>query len=350
MAWLTGWRYRKSITVSRASGAVTNYQLKLLLGESSGATGESVDCGGHCLSSFNDLRFTASDGATLLDYWIESITGTTPNQLATIWVEFDNIGTDATTFYMYYGNSGASAYSNGHNTFILFEDAEWGNNGDNINGSGGSVTWTSIRGTPVISTEQKYGGSRSIKIPHSKPSTCFSTSLTAGTEYNIRFRYYKENAAENDWLVIHGNASKRIYVQIDPSENVKAYNGSTYVDTTLNALADAWGLMEIYNINWTSGTFDIIVDGSNRTGVSMDTSGWTNILAFCGDYQTVGADHWIDNIIVRNWRSTEPAWGSWGAEEMLPSTISAKLLTPTGWQEVWVGRDGVKTLISGGWF
>ena len=46
MAWLSGWGYRKSVTLARASGAVTNYQMKLLVGESSGATGEDVDCGG----------------------------------------------------------------------------------------------------------------------------------------------------------------------------------------------------------------------------------------------------------------------------------------------------------------
>jgi hypothetical protein len=72
---LTGWPYRKSITLSRASGAVTNYQMKLLVGESSGATGEDVDCGGLCATDFDDLRFTKSDGTTLLDYWIESISG-----------------------------------------------------------------------------------------------------------------------------------------------------------------------------------------------------------------------------------------------------------------------------------
>lgn len=313
--WLDGWDYRKSITLSRASGAVTNYQMKLLVGESSGATGEDVDCGGKCLSSFNDLRFTTADGTTLLDYWIESISGATPNQLATIWIEFSSIGTGDTTFYMYYGKSDASAYSNGADTFILFEDAEWGSNNDNINGSGGSVTWTSVRGTPVISTEQKYGGSRSIKIPYSNPSTYFTTPLTAGSEYRIRFRYYKEGAARDDWLVVHGNASKRIYVQIDAAENVKAYKSPSYVDTTLNALADAWGIMELYNIDWTAGTFDIAVDGAVKTGVLMDTSGWANILAFNGDYKTSGADHWIDDIIVRNWRSTEPVWGSWGTEE-----------------------------------
>ena len=122
MAWLSNYSYRKSITLSRASGAVTNYQMKLLVGESSGATGENVDCGGKCLSTFNDLRFTKADGTTLLDYWIESISGTTPNQLATVWIEFDSIGTGATTFYLYYGNADATAVSSGANTFLFFDD------------------------------------------------------------------------------------------------------------------------------------------------------------------------------------------------------------------------------------
>ncbi|MFA5324089.1 MAG: DUF2341 domain-containing protein [Smithella sp.] len=133
MAWLDGYNYRKSVTLSRASGAVSNYQMKLLLGESSGATGEDVDCGGLCLSNFNDLRFTAADGETLLDYWIESITGTTPNQLATVWIEFDSIGVSATTFYMYYGNAAAPSVSSGADTFIVFDDFERGSSCTYIN-------------------------------------------------------------------------------------------------------------------------------------------------------------------------------------------------------------------------
>src|SRR3972149_2260668 len=117
MAWLAGFTYRKAITLSRASVAVTSYQMKLLVGESSGAVGEDVDCNSHVLSTFYDLRFTASDGQTLLDYWIESITGATPNQLATVWIEFDSIGTGDTTFYMYYGKADASAVSSEANTF-----------------------------------------------------------------------------------------------------------------------------------------------------------------------------------------------------------------------------------------
>ena len=43
--WLQGWTYRKAVTLSRASGAVTNYQMKLLVGESSGAAGKPLGKG-----------------------------------------------------------------------------------------------------------------------------------------------------------------------------------------------------------------------------------------------------------------------------------------------------------------
>ena len=148
---LSGWGYKKSITLSRASGAVTDYQMKLLVGEF-GAVGEDVDCNSHCQTDFDDIRFTTSDGTTLLDYWIESITGITPNQLATIWIEFDSIGTGATTFYMYYGNASATSVSNGDNTFLFFDDFL----GTSLDGS----KWTSS-GTVSVSGGEAVIGSTS---------------------------------------------------------------------------------------------------------------------------------------------------------------------------------------------
>ena len=59
-------------------------------------------------TSFADLRFTKSDGSTLLDYWIEFITGTSPNLIAKVWIELapspDTIPASpgTYTFYIYY--------------------------------------------------------------------------------------------------------------------------------------------------------------------------------------------------------------------------------------------------------
>lgn len=318
MGWLTGWTYRKSVTISRASGAVTNYQMKLLVGESSGASGEDVDCGGHCLASFNDLRFTASDGVTLLDYWIESISGTTPNQLATVWIEFDSIGTSATTFYMYYGNSGASSVSSGADTFITFDDFERGSDGDTIGGA-----WTETVPHVHISTEQDIGdlpgytGSRAALLVGSSsayPDTTISQLAADGT-YAIRWRWYKEDASTNLQLS-HGNGSYFINLRTDNTEQIQYFDGTDWVETGYYIGGGAWNLLGICNINFTAGTFDIYRNDSLIKSGAIMASGTAreNLILMRGSNVT-GEDGWFDNFIVSNWRSTGPAFGSWGSEE-----------------------------------
>lgn len=332
MAWLTDWKYRKPITLSRASGAVTNYQMKLLVGESAGATGEDVDCGGKCLSTFNDLRFTAADGFTLLDYWVESLSGTTPNQLATIWIEFDSIGTSATTFYMYYGKSDAAAVSNGANTFIVFDDFERGSNGDSIGGA-----WNEYQPHVHISTEQDIGnvtgftGTRSAKFIGATTPPQATINLTAGDNQAIYFRVYKETAAAFN-IVSHGNGTNNFLVYHGADENIGFYDGNW------NALAagpvNQWYKIEIKNINFTAGTYDIYInDTLFRSAATMRKStARTDEVLLSGPY-AADSDAWVDNVIVRNWRSTEPAWGSWGSEEEYRAFKSMLILTGSGWRE-----------------
>lgn len=122
VGWLTDWTYRKTINYTGQSGTGTNYQVKLAVGESSGAEGADFNLEGHASifpsnkNDSGDLRFTASDGTTLLDFWVESVTGTTPNRIATVWIEVTNDLTTDTTIYSYYGNSDATNTSNGDNT------------------------------------------------------------------------------------------------------------------------------------------------------------------------------------------------------------------------------------------
>lgn len=314
MAWLTGWDNRKSVTLSRASGAVSNYQMKLLVGESSGATGEEVDCGGLCLTTFNDLRFTKADGTTLLDYWIESITGTTPNQLATVWIEFDSIGTTATTFYMYYGKADASAVSNGANTFIVFDDFERGSDGDTIGGS-----WTEVDNHVHISTEQAFKGTRSAKlVGTSGVYPAAKISVSQSDNIAIQQRIYKETAAD-PFRIYYGDATKCLYISINYLENIQYTGADGVVGLDGHDITpDAWNLLELNNFNWTAHTFDIWLNGTKiATSATMKTSSEYEISfsngTFCnkGTYST-GQDSWFDNFIVRNWVSVEPVWGTWG--------------------------------------
>ena len=326
MDWLTGYDYRKSVTLSRASGAVSNYQMKLLLGESSGATGEDVDCGGHCLSTFNDLRFTKSDGTTLLDYWIESVTGTTPNQLATIWIEFDSIGTGATTFYMYYGKADAAAVSNGANTFLFFDDFERGSNGDPVGGD-----WDKVQGTEEISTTNDVGdltgftGSRSLKVFGSNTQLklpILATLPDDGT-FAIRANIYKPNPTDSIQLSCRKNnyfASAQI--QIDG----KMYwlnSSSTWIYSNNIANEDSWdSVLELRNVNFSAKTYEVYYNNSLvASATSMSAPAGADYYVYISGSPTNGHNSWIDNVIVRHYRATEPVWGEWGSEEALEEAL-----------------------------
>jgi hypothetical protein len=289
MSWLAGWDYRKSITLSRASGAVTNYQMKLLVGESSGATGEDVDCGGKCLSTFNDLRFTTTDGTTLLDYWIEAVSDTTPNQLAVVWIEFDSIGTSDTTFYMYYGNASAVAYSNGENTFPLFDDFL----GTSIDGT----KWT-YSGTPTVSGSEVNGSINSIS--------------TFGDNYALRCRA-KVPAANQKYVVGWGDSQLATYdfsYRTPASAPQWAKEGFPSPGTTTLLATNFDANYHIFNIGKISTTYYFSMDNVNDGTLSpcSDPSLADKVVLY-------RADATWDWVLVRQSLSVEPAWGSWGSRE-----------------------------------
>ncbi len=308
MAWLSGWGYRKSVTLSRASGAVTNYQMKLLVGESSGATGEDVDCGGKCLASFNDLRFTSTDGTTLLDYWIESISGATPNQLATIWIEFDSIGTSSTTFFMYYGKLDASAASSGANTFIFFDDFERGVDEDAIGGD-----WTDVGGTAKIDTAQAWNGTRSGRLYNT--SGIWKT-LTPSENISIAVRARKGDA-EGCTFRFEWSSTKRVPVKWEAGDEYVYYiPAATWISLGVSASHSSWHKFEFNNFNGTAFTYDVWLDDTqigNDLAMQDATELSAGQLWLYG--RTAGEYSWYDTVYVRNWRATGPAWGTWSAEE-----------------------------------
>jgi hypothetical protein len=64
---------------------------------------------------YGDIRFTDSDGSTLLNYWQEAD--------GIFWVKVPSIQASSTkTIYVYYGNPSATSLSNGDATFDFFDD------------------------------------------------------------------------------------------------------------------------------------------------------------------------------------------------------------------------------------
>ncbi|MCK4532293.1 DUF2341 domain-containing protein [bacterium] len=110
-AWLDGWLKRAPVTITgSASGAQTDYQVRV-----------EVPYVSDIQSDFDDIRFTAVNGETLLDYWLDV---STPSVASTFWVEVPSIPVSpaTTTIYIYYGNPSVNSISNGDNTFVFFDN------------------------------------------------------------------------------------------------------------------------------------------------------------------------------------------------------------------------------------
>jgi len=113
---LSGWSYRKPITINNTSNSntLTDYQVLITFDTQSliSAGKMRLDCG--------DIRFTDFDGASSLNYWIESGCNTASTK---VWVKVPSIPASSTKrIYVYYGNSSATSQSNGDATFDLFDD------------------------------------------------------------------------------------------------------------------------------------------------------------------------------------------------------------------------------------
>ena len=315
MSWLTGWNRRKQITVTGStSSALSDYQMKLIVNQASGTDSAGVvNLGNNVLPSFNDLRFTKSDGSTLLNYWIESITGTTPNQIATVCTKLapspDTIPTSPGTynFYVYYSNSGASVASNGTNTFIAYTDASdianWLKPPDGLSGNAtsvnGEISWTgsnvemitrpiNLSGNWIIEGKfrEVYGSQPSINVIIGNGTT----SILA-TNRNIQLYRSKGTsiwASSPGGAIYSSYTQNTYYIFKEVRRNTSLYDHYIY-DANRNLLGSLIG---------TSG------GNADPTTSIQITPGANNNVWFYSQW-----------IFVRKYASPEPTWLTTGTEE-----------------------------------
>lgn len=104
VAWLTGWSYRKKITISNSNVDTDLSNFPALVKISSDSNMSSA------LASGYDIRFTDSSGNNLLPYERESWSGGGGSAVtANFWVKVPIIShSNSTDIYIYYGNSSAN--------------------------------------------------------------------------------------------------------------------------------------------------------------------------------------------------------------------------------------------------
>jgi hypothetical protein len=327
--WLTGWSYRKSHVINSASGAGTNYQVKITVHYGSGTdSGADVYLNGHCRTDFGDIRFTDDDGVTLLDYWMET---KVDSNYAIFWVEVaDDLSSNNATIYVYYGKSDATTTSNGNNTFAFFDDFP----GTSID----TNKWT-------VDSGIVYTVSNSILEVTDVPANSFDTKtgfhhsgVPSQNSFEVRLKGFSWTQSDQSFMwrfgVILSDTTAYDYELCvrhndDWSSQYgekKARIGSNTYGSGTNTLPQN-GSAELIIRKDQSNNVNILWDGSVILGPYTDTVTLTEILLYAVRYQTYAYPTTdLDAVIWRKYVSPEPNHGSWGSEETYAPSNWAKVL------------------------
>ena len=297
------WVYRKSVLILQASGiAGYNYTVQI-----------PVTYDLDMQTDFDDIRFTDDDGETLLDHWRESYIASTS---AVFWVEVqDYIDENAdTTVYMYYGNSVVSSVSNGTNTFIFFDDFE-DNDLDEWDTATGSIT-TGIVHTGTYAAEMGSGESLQIVDGLNLTSgVLFHWQLYAvssfkggtlnmwssGDDYGAYIRLYETDTSP---VYYYDGAYKQF------SGSTDIYNGGTWYEYELGVDQDYGGGDPDMRL-FMEGAYI----GEEDFHEADDTDFETEDIDGFGIASQAAYTNYVDDVWVRKWAVSEPAFDSFGDEE-----------------------------------
>lgn len=319
--WLSGWSYRKKITVKGESGAGTDYQIKLSIGNSAGG---DFHLEGHCTDFPNDIRFTDNDKKTELKYWIEDITA----DPITVWVKVTDDLDSNQDIYVYYGKSAESTTSNGDNTFLFFDDF----NDNSIDTDKWTVEKKGSTSAIVEETNQELhlagepnvisSGNLITKIFTVTHSIKYESKRKGTANHyrhmNIGYGDIQGNGG-TDWWWMNFQYGYMFAVGDNTGKLMRWDDGSSIDLTSYDSMAagdNTWYRESIEydengQITWKTNDYTV----AQTTDTTYKDSN-KYIFLTQGEYSNGnGGDSYFDWVFVRKCISTEPAYSSAGNEE-----------------------------------
>jgi len=299
MGWLSGYQYRKKVTISGSSGTGENYPVKLSIGSSSGG---DFHLEGHCVDFPNDIRFTDDDGITLLDYWIED-----PSQdPISVWVRIKDNLDDDVEIYCYYGKSGASSLSNGDDTFDFFDD---------FDGTTFDSKWT-VFDTSLDDTHIT-GSANGNKIVANLPSF---------TDYVVQARVKTgtiNNGSKQNVITVYDDSQRaaQLYVPQASTDDAKYRVGSSLYEIYGNlSTSDYYRIKIICRINSDKIDYYFYSDDWTLLGSATDknyayTDSDDRKIYIQAASSTRTTDVYISHLFIYKYVSPQPSFSSAGSEE-----------------------------------
>lgn len=326
VGWLTGWYWRKSHIINSAVGAGANYQVKIVAHYGSGIDDNGdLFCNSKCKTDFGDIRFTRSDGITLLDYWLES---KIDSDNAVFWVEIaEDLSSSNATIYIYYGKMDARTASSGDNTFIFFDDFEDENVGDAPDLNKWITNGTDASDTIKVANDTAVCGNKILEIHESGDSILtyvISKEWTDSGTVAIGYRFRRDGDFTSwDWYVYdyifkEGSGNALVTCIIEASSNeFMWYDDKMYhkFSPSIATSKDTWCTLE-----WKCLDESMVLNVNGTDTIGGYRSAFGNPRSFKPWFfapKEVNRSAFVDNVYVRKYVSPEPSQGSWGNEERI---------------------------------
>ncbi|MDD3486964.1 MAG: DUF2341 domain-containing protein [Candidatus Moranbacteria bacterium] len=318
--WDDNWAYRQKISLTNSTGAdLTDFQVSMTVDTASLITA------GKMTGTCSDMRFTSNNGQQL-DYWIEENNPGCGNAATKIWIKVPKVfnGTNATSIYMYYGNSSATASQNGSDVFPFFDD---------FNNSALDVSKWTATGSYSIS-----GGA----LTTTTGAVYTKNTATDGAQNYVYETRRKWTGTGVSYSGLNIANTQRTYGSNSPARKLVYFD--TSMSNSLVAAFGADGSVSSYNIvsgtNQYNATFDnYYVDGfsvdasyvrfyHNRSQTNPYAGTWTDApYLWLGYFLGSGSgtaditDLVTDWVLVRKYASTDPTTSA-GSEETGPGPIA----------------------------
>jgi hypothetical protein len=324
---LTGWYYYRPIIIDNTqnSNSLTDYQILVTLDT------RTLISQGKMRSDCGDVRFTDSDGNTLLNYWIDRSTCNTNN--TEIWVKVPIIlGNSNKTIYLWYGNPSATSMSNGNLVFDFFDDFD-GNSLDTnkwevVNSGSGFYSLTN--GELIIGSSGDWWGTSDTALyiisKVSFPYNYIAETKVTGNSFDRYQRIFSLRASKN--------TNSRMFVFLVNYDNTRITNNYRDADgANANWYGENSGVPRppfpfILKFVRVGDTVHAYVN--NQLANSRTVSNWNlNYVALTDAFGTQNTNK-FDWVRVRKYASPEPTviLGS----EYIHLTLSISVNTSTNFQ------------------
>jgi hypothetical protein len=268
-----------------------------------------------CRTDFGDVRFTESDGTTLLDYWVEE---KTDSNEAIFWVEVaDDLSSEDHAIYVYYGKDDATSISSGQNTFLFFDDflgSAWDTSAWQTVGSPS----TSVSDSKIVVSRNSYSGSwsahglktKTFSVDEARIMTRAKTSSThASNTAGYACSQFTSKGARNGFGFSGGN----IIVEVDGRDE-----GASFTTAYPQAyLTNAFYTLYLYR--WGTSYAKEYVNGVYKSQVTSNVrDGSRNVAVWIEEWGSFSGtrDVTVDWVAVAKYADPEPSHGNWGSEEI----------------------------------